>query len=83
MRSFIETDSLGKVDVAVVSASPPGSVLGVSAIPEVSRISPHFGERLKGIALDVALVSPAEPARVVLDLRQVCATHFRNTFLYY
>jgi hypothetical protein len=84
MRSFIETGSIGKVDVAIVSASPPGAVLGISATPEISRLSPYFGERLKGIAIDVALVAAAaQRPRVVLDLRQVCARHFRNTFLYY
>jgi hypothetical protein len=83
LRGFIETDSIGKVDVAVVSAAPPGAVLGVSAVPEISRLSPYFGERLKGIALEVALASSIDPVRVVLDVRQVCARHFRNTFLYY
>jgi hypothetical protein len=83
MRSFIETGSIGKVDVAVVSATPPGAVRTVSAIPEISRPSRYFGERLKGIALDVALAPGGAPVRVVLDVRQVCARDFRNTFLYY
>jgi hypothetical protein len=83
LRSFIETDSLGRAEVALVSAAPPGAVLGVSAVPEISRASPYFGERLKGIALDVALAATAMPVRIVLDLRQVCARHFRSTFLYY
>jgi hypothetical protein len=83
LRSFIETGSLGEVEVAVAGASPPGAVFQVSATPELSRISRDFGERLKGVALDVALVSPIEPVRVVLDLRQVCARHFRSTFLHY
>jgi hypothetical protein len=86
LRSFIATDSIGKVDAAVVAATPPGIVLGISATPEISRVSPYFGERLKGIALDVALAADAatsQPVRIVLDVRQVCARHFRDTFLYY
>ena len=84
LRSFIETGSVGKVAVAVASETPPGVVRAVSAVPEISRISPYFGERLKGVALDVALRAAAgEPIRVVVRLRQVCARHFRDTFLYY
>jgi len=83
LRSFIDTGSLGRADIAIVSAAPQGSVLAVSAIPEISRISPYFGERLKGVALDVAVRAPGQPIRVVLALRQVCARYFRNTFLYY
>ena len=83
LRSFIATGSLGRVDVAVVSAVPPGIVRGVSAVAEASRFSPYYGERLSGIAVAVALHSRARPAKVVLRLRQVCAEYFRNTFLYY
>jgi hypothetical protein len=83
MRSFIATGSIGKVDVRVVSSTPGGIVRGVSAIPEVSRFSPYYGEQLKGIAIAVALRSGAQPATVVLNLRQVCAEYFRNTILYY
>jgi hypothetical protein len=83
MRSFIATGSLGKVDVAVVSSTPDGIVRGVSAIPEVSRFSLHYGERLKGIAIAVSLSRSARPAIVVLHLRQVCAEYFRSTVLYY
>jgi hypothetical protein len=83
MRSFIDTGSIGKVDVAVVAATPPGIVRGISAVPEISRMSPYFGERLKGVALDVALATTGQPVQIVLDLRQVCATHFSDTFLYY
>ena len=82
MRSFIATDSIGKVDVAVISASPASAVLGISAVPEISRFSPYYGEELKGIAVAVALAG-GRPARIVLNLRQVCAKQFRNTFLYY
>jgi len=83
LRSFIFTDSIGRVDVSVVSASPPATVLGVSALPGVSRFSPYYGEALKGIAIVVAVTPSRRPARVVLDLRQVCAKRFRDTFLYY
>lgn len=83
LRSFIETGSLGRVAVAVADASPSAIVLGISAIPEISRLSPYFGERLKGIALDVTVAAAGAPVRVVLDVRQVCARHFRSTFLYY
>jgi len=83
MCSFIATGSIGKVDVAVVSSTPGGIVRGVSAIPEVSRFSPHYGEQLKGIAVAVSLRTGARPAIVVVNLRQVCAEYFRNTVLYY
>ena len=83
MRSFVATGSIGRVDAAIVSSTPPGIVRGVSAIPEVSRMSPLYGEQLKGIAITVSLRSRAGPATVVLNLRQVCAEYFRNTFLYY
>src|SRR5205823_5264463 len=71
MRSFIATDSIGKVDVAVVSASPPHIIRAVSALPEVSGLSVHYGEKLKGIGVAVWLASTARPARVVLEVRQV------------
>lgn len=83
LRSFVETDSLGLVQAAIVSASPSGSILGFSAVPQVSRFSPYYGEELKGIAVAVDVAPGRRPARVVLDLRQVCAKRFRNTFLYY
>ena len=50
MRSFVATDSIGKVDVTVVSSSPRGTVRDVSAVPEISMASPYYGEQLKGIA---------------------------------
>src|SRR5258707_10409240 len=40
LRSFVATDSVGKVDVGIVAASPPGAGLGVSAVPEISMFSP-------------------------------------------
>jgi hypothetical protein len=83
MRSFIATGSLGKVDVSVRSSTPSGIVRGLSATPEVSRFSPHYGEQLKGIAIAVSLRRGGGPAVVVLNLRQVCAEYFRHTVLYY
>jgi hypothetical protein len=83
MRSFVVTDSLGKVDVAIRSAMPRQSVGAVSAQPEVSGFSPYYGEKLKGVGVVVRLRQGARPATIVLELRQVCARYFRNTFLYY
>jgi hypothetical protein len=83
MLSFVETQSLGKVDVEIVRAIPAAIVSAVSAVPEISTISPYFGERLKGIRVAVSLTTTRQPVSVVLKLRQVCARHFRNTFLYY
>jgi hypothetical protein len=83
LRTFVETDSIGQVNVAVISASPPGSVIDFTAGPTVSRFSPYYGEELKGIAVAVRVVPSRRPVRVVLDLRQVCAKRFRDTFLYY
>ena len=85
MLSFIETQSLGKVDVEIVRAIPARSVRDVSAVPEISMMSPNHGERLKGIKIAISLTKTKarQPVRVVLKLRQVCAKHFRNTFLYY
>jgi hypothetical protein len=83
MRSFIATASLGKVAVSVLSSTPGGIVRGVSATPEVSRFSALYGEQLKGISIAVELRNRAEPAIVVLNLRQVCAEYFRRTVLYY
>jgi hypothetical protein len=83
LRSFIATDSLGRVDFTVVSSRPAGIVRAISAVPEVSRFSPHYGEQLKGIAVTVALASRKRPATVTVTLRQVCAKYFRDSFLYY
>jgi hypothetical protein len=83
MRSFIATGSLGRVDVSVRSSTPAGIVRGVSATPEVSRFSPHYGEQLKGIAVAVSFGRGGGKATVVLNLRQVCAEYFRRTVLYY
>jgi hypothetical protein len=81
--SFIETESIGKVDVQIVRATPARIVRAVSAVPEISTMSPNYGERLKGIKVAVSLTKTRQPVSVVLKLRQVCAKHFRNTFLYY
>ena len=83
MRSFIATGSLGKADVSVVSSTPGGIVREVSATPELSRFSALYGEQLKGIAITVSLRNSTGRTTVVLNLRQVCAEHFRNTVLYY
>jgi hypothetical protein len=83
LRTFVENDSIGRVDVLVVSASPPASVVDVTAGPTISRFSPYYGEELKGIAVAVRVAPSGRPMRVVLDLRQVCAKRFRDTFLYY
>lgn len=81
--SFIETESIGKVDVEIVRVTPVRIVRAVSALPEISTMSPNYGERLKGIRVAVSLARAKQPVSVVLKLRQVCARHFRNTFLYY
>jgi hypothetical protein len=83
LRSFIATDSLGRVDFAVVSARPAGIVRAISAVPEISRLSPYHGEQLKGIGVTVSLASRRRPATVTVTLRQVCAKYFRDSFLYY
>ena len=83
LRTFVETDSIGRVEVALASASPPATVVAFSAGPTVSRFSPYYAEALKGIAVAVRVTPSRRPVRVVLDLRQVCAKRFRDTFLYY
>jgi hypothetical protein len=83
LRSFVATGSIGKVQVSVISSTPAGIVSGVSAVPEISMLSPHYGEQLKGINIAVTVAPSRRPVSVVLNLRQVCAKHFRNTFLYY
>ena len=83
LRSFIATGSLGRVDATVASSAPPGIVRAVSAVPRLSRFSPRYGERLKGIAIAVSLKRGATPVTVAVRLRQVCARYFRDTFLYY
>jgi hypothetical protein len=82
LRSFIVTGSLGKVTASVVSATPPGIVRSLSALPEISNYSPHYGEQLKGIDIRVALRRSERAAVVSVSLRQVCAQSFRDSFLY-
>jgi hypothetical protein len=82
LRSFVVTGSLGPVTATVVSASPPGIVRTLSATPQVSRYSPHYGEQLKGIDIHVALKRGDRSAAVSISLHQVCAQYFRDTFLY-
>jgi len=81
LRSFIATDSLGRVDFTVISSRPAGIVRAISAVPGISRFSPYHGEALKGIALSVSLASRRRPASVTVSLRQVCAKYFRNSYL--
>jgi hypothetical protein len=83
MRSFVATGSIGKVQARIVSAIPKDAARGVSAVPQISRFASGHGEQLKGIAVAVTLRRGAGPATVVVNLRQVCAQYFRNTFLYY
>lgn len=83
MRSFIATGSLGAVEASVVAASPPGIADGFFAVPQLSRFSKDYGEELKGIAIGVRLANGRRPALVTVEIRQVCARYFRNTFLYY
>jgi hypothetical protein len=80
LRSFIHTGSLGRVDASVVS--PRGAVIRLTAAPQLSRLSPDYGEKLKGVGIVAELASHKRPARVVVRVRQVCAQYFRNTFLY-
>ena len=81
LRSFIFTGSLGRVEATLVSATPSGVVRDVAATPHLSRFSPGYGEQLKGVEIVAALNAPNRAARVVVRLRQVCAEHFRDSFL--
>jgi hypothetical protein len=82
LRSFFLTGSLGRVTARIVAASPPGIVQSLSATPQVSHLSPSYGEQLKGIDIHVNLKRHDRAASVSVSLRQVCAQYFRNTFLY-
>ncbi|HEY1795026.1 MAG TPA: hypothetical protein VGG57_02790 [Stellaceae bacterium] len=82
LRSFILTGSLGPVTARVVAASPPGIVQSMNATAEISRLSPNYGEQLKGIDIRVTLKRHDRAASISVSLRQVCAQYFRNTFLY-
>jgi hypothetical protein len=83
LRSFVETGSLGRVEARLVSASPRGAVIAVNARPALSHFSPYYGEQLRGIDIAVALAKGYRSARVRVRVSQVCARHFRNTFLYF
>ena len=82
MRTFVETGSLGAVDVSLVSARPRDVVRSFTAVPARSRLSPYFGEDLKGINVTVSLYKSRISPVVRLRLRQDCAKYLRNTFLY-
>lgn len=81
LRSFVETGSLGRVEASVAAATPPGIVGSVAAAPHLSRLSPDFGERLKGIEIVARLTARDPSVRIIVRLRQVCAEHFHESFL--
>ena len=83
LRSFVETGSLGPVEANLISAAPRGAVLAVSAHPALSRFSRYYGEQLHGIDIVVALAAGYRSAQVRVRVSQVCARHFRNTYLYF
>jgi hypothetical protein len=81
LRTFVVTGSLGKVEAVIVAATPPGIAGGVSAAPHLSRLSPGYGEQLRGVAVVVPLNRVDRSTRIVVGLRQVCAQYFRDSFL--
>ena len=81
LRTFVVTGSLGRVDANVIAATPPGIARAVTAAPHLSRLSPGYGEQLKGIVVTVPLNRADRSARIVVSLRQVCAQYFRDSFL--
>jgi len=83
MRTFVDTGSLGAVDAFLVSERPRGIVRSLTATPARSRLSPYFGEDLKGINVTVSLYKSRTSPVVRVRLRQECAKYLRNTFLYY
>jgi hypothetical protein len=83
MRSFVETGSLGAVDALLLSATPRDVVRSYSAVPARSRLSPYFGEDMKGINVAVSLYKSRISPVVRIRLQQDCAKYLRNTFLYY
>src|SRR4051794_39962307 len=46
LRTFVETGSLGKVDISFVRSSHRGPVQHIFAVPHVSRHSQLYGEEL-------------------------------------
>jgi hypothetical protein len=83
MRTFVDTGSLGSVEAELVSARPRGVVRSFTAVAVHSRLSPYFGENLKGINVTVSLYRSRTPPVVRLRLTQDCAKYLRDTFLYY
>jgi hypothetical protein len=83
MRTFVDTGSLGAVEASLVSARPRDVVRSFTAVPARSRLSPYFGEDLKGIHVRVSLNKSRISPVVRLRLQQNCAKYLRNTFLYY
>jgi fluoride ion exporter CrcB/FEX len=83
MRTFVDTGSLGAVTAELVSARPREVVRSFTAAAARSRLSPYFGEDLKGINVTVRLYHSRIPPVVRLRLTQDCAKYLRNTFLYY
>lgn len=83
LRTFIETGSLGSVRAELISFGKKTSIQSFFATPVISRYSENYGEQLKGIAVGVVLEPAKRPASVSIRLHQVCATHFRNSFLSY
>jgi hypothetical protein len=83
MRTFVETGSLGEVEARLISSTPHGIVGSLAANPGISRLSPYFGEHLKGINVTVSLLHLRKSPTVRIRLRQVCAKRMVNTFLYY
>jgi hypothetical protein len=81
LRTFVATASLGKVDYTIVSATPGGVLRSLTATPHVSRLSPLYGEQLKGINITAILNRGDRSVRIVVRLKQVCAEYFRESFL--
>lgn len=82
LRSFVETGSLGKVDISLVRSRRGGSTEHIFATPHLSRVARDYGEALKGIEISAALSRPARGTSITVEVRQVCAQYFRNSFLY-
>jgi hypothetical protein len=83
LRTFVDTGSLGRVDALLLAATPPDIVRSLTAVPARSRLSPYFGEDLKGINVTVSLYKSRIRPVVKVRLQQECAKYMRNTFLYY
>lgn len=82
LRAFIETGSLGKVDISMVRSNYRGPVQHILAVPHLSQHSPNYGEELKGVEISADLSRPVRGTRIVVEVRQICAQFFRNSFLY-